>query len=195
MLLRRMKTTNKAPTAQLRTCKLCDRNGFTISSCLLCLGHLFLNNYNWEHWQLVVLIAHTKKPNKVAGVLLHSSTQYRKWWENEEISQTTRLKYSPFSWRPLDWRRMINSSCERKRLHLAARGGGGKRSGWVLLSASKALLSDLHEVYWSDMRRSGLAFFPWWHCPEENNRLCWGWSQLPKANALQAQTFGNSLPL
>lgn len=38
MLLCRKKTTSYAQASQLRTCKLCDSNGFIISACLFCFA-------------------------------------------------------------------------------------------------------------------------------------------------------------
>lgn len=77
-----MKTTSKAQTAQLRTSKLCDSDGFIISACLLCFGHLFLKGCDWGHCQLVATFAKERWQGFCHNfaALLHSvHKMMRKW--------------------------------------------------------------------------------------------------------------------
>lgn len=77
-----MKTTSKAQTAQLRTCKLRDSNGFIISACLLHFGHLFIKDCEWGHCQLVAFCAKERRQEfcQNFAALLHSvQKMMRKW--------------------------------------------------------------------------------------------------------------------
>ena len=150
-----MKTTSKAQTDQWRTCKLCDSNGFITSGCLLCFGHVSLKGCDWGHCQLVAFFAKSRWQEfcQNFAALLHSMQKM--------ISQITSLKFTLFlkaiglkeDDHQLLWKK--KAPCGRKR----------RAEKW--LSASQALLSDLHQMYWSDVRHPTLAFFPWWHWTEE----------------------------